>query len=189
MWCIPVMIANEPIIGKVLDRPHGGDEIEDITPKGKRPYVRHGKRGSMSLEDLGSVLHGVERDVDSGGPRPLFGRPAQDLGVLRLVPQVRLEDPPSPDRREKLLVEQALAFEIIPRGSRPLERREGGRHGGPEGQIARVVLIGTCHRALSIRMRVRALERLTPARTAEIKAPTRPPLSPRARELRRTAPQ
>src|SRR5262245_46200877 len=104
------------VVGEVLNRPHRVDEVEAVSAKWQRAHVGEGKaRPPWPIEIRGLARCG-ERDVDAEWPRTLISRPAQDLGVLGLIPEIRLEQRAALQIWEELLEQLALTLDVI--GSR-----------------------------------------------------------------------
>ena len=121
----------------MLDRPHRVDRVEGVRGEGQRAHVRRDATVRTSGENASCRAHDAERDIDAERPRALIGRPPKDLGVLGLVPEIRLEQRPSGEIGKKALEETSLAFEVVGGGCRALERREVDAHVGPERLLVR----------------------------------------------------
>jgi hypothetical protein len=130
-------------------------------------FVRRDETRPVPAKHGAGVGDRGERDVAAGHARPALGGPEQDLGVLRLVPEVGLEQELALEIGEVGGEQPALALGVVAGRSRSLERREVVADTRPECVIGACALLcgpqggsggegGRYHRAFAIDLGERA---------------------------------
>ena len=132
---------------EVLDGAHRVDGVEAAVAEGQGAHVAlHAVQHEAVVgETPAGVGDDGRRDVDAERPRPLAGGPAQDAGVLGLVPEVGLEEALPGEGGQEGAQQPALVVSVL--GGRPGASQVGEVLAdiGPEALVLRV-LVARCAR-------------------------------------------
>ena len=102
-------------LGEVFDRPHGIHHVEAGCGERQRPYVGdEAVQRQMAVAEVPARSHdGRSRDIHPERFRSCLGGPAEDAGVLGLIPEIGLENPAAVQRRQVAAEEPLFVFEVL----------------------------------------------------------------------------